>query len=467
MTAWLAETLAGSTLLMLLVLALRRPVARIFGALWAYALWLIPAVRLILPPLPDLFPNAPLPPVVIFIPTTADLAAPQPAMSANWEWMPLIVALWAGGAVIFLTLQWLDYREFLHRLAVSARPARPPSYGGISILVSPEVDGPIALGLLHRKIIVPADFLRRYSPAERRLAMEHELIHHRRGDMWWNLAALVVLALNWFNPVAWFAFGAFRSDQELACDAAVAARASLDERHDYASALVKSASRPGLIAACPLTRIGQLKHRLRMMRSHRITCWRSAGGASAIAALASGAFVLGTPGFNHQPERHVVYLRAPTPAPDSAPLRVASAAASAVRSWASAASRHHRLSAAVRHPAASRPADPDLLALASATVPNLPDVEMPTLKPLAGIRTERTVRILRPAGFTVHTYHAATWSGGEPEIRQNLETLSRLLSDLGGELDESDLQTLRTAIDQMHGRLKIKVLKADIRENGA
>ncbi|MDB5720947.1 MAG: hypothetical protein JWP15_1565, partial [Alphaproteobacteria bacterium] len=54
MTAWLAETLAGSTLLMLLVLALRRPVARIFGALWAYALWLIPAVRLILPPLPDL-----------------------------------------------------------------------------------------------------------------------------------------------------------------------------------------------------------------------------------------------------------------------------------------------------------------------------------------------------------------------------------------------------------------------------
>ncbi|MDB5672915.1 MAG: hypothetical protein JWO25_3874, partial [Alphaproteobacteria bacterium] len=52
-------------------------------------------------------------------------------------------------------------------------------------------------------------------------------------------------------------------------------------------------------------------------------------------------------------------------------------------------------------------------------------------------------------------------------IRQNLETLSRLLSDLGGELDESDLQTLRTAIDQLHGRLKIKVLKADIRENGA
>ena len=37
------------------------------------------------------------------------------------------------------------------------------------------------------------------------------------------IVALLVLALNWFNPVAWVAFRAFRADQELACDAAVAA----------------------------------------------------------------------------------------------------------------------------------------------------------------------------------------------------------------------------------------------------
>ena len=239
MTAWLLETFAAATMLMLVVLALRGPVARAFGARWAYALWLVPAVRMILPPLPDVFPRAPLPPVVIFIPTTADLTASPPAeMAASWEWMPFIVALWAGGAVIFLTMQWLAYREFLHRLDASARPARPPSHGGIAILVSAEVEGPVALGLLRRRIVVPADFLRRYSPVEQRLAMEHELIHHRRGDMWWNLAALAALALNWFSPVAWLAFRAFRSDQELACDAAVAARVPLGERHDSAEEVV-------------------------------------------------------------------------------------------------------------------------------------------------------------------------------------------------------------------------------------
>ena len=37
-----------------------------------------------------------------------------------------------------------------------------------------------------------------------------------------------MLALNWFNPVAWLAFRAFRADQELACDAAVAAAGSAE-----------------------------------------------------------------------------------------------------------------------------------------------------------------------------------------------------------------------------------------------
>ena len=52
MISWLLDTLLGVTLLMLLVLAVRRPVARFFGAGWAYALWLLPPMRLLLPPLP-------------------------------------------------------------------------------------------------------------------------------------------------------------------------------------------------------------------------------------------------------------------------------------------------------------------------------------------------------------------------------------------------------------------------------
>ncbi len=284
MIAQLLETFVAVTALMLVVLAVRRPVANLFGAGWAYALWLLPALRLVLPPLPSIAPEIPIPAITVFIPAVDGVTAP-PMDPASGQWMPFLLALWAGGAVTFLLWHWLTYRAFLNALKTGARPGDPPSYGGIATLASPAVDGPLALGMLKRLIVQPLHFARRYNPAERRLAMEHELVHHRRGDIWFNLAGLLILAANWFNPIAWFAFHAFRSDQELACDAAVAKRASGDERHDYARALVKSASRPGLIAACPLNPADQLKHRLRMIRAHRVGTARNAGGLAAFAIL--------------------------------------------------------------------------------------------------------------------------------------------------------------------------------------
>ena len=61
-----------------------------------------------------------------------------------------------------------------------------------------------------------------------------------------------MLALNWFNPIAWLAFRAFRADQELACDAAVTAARSDESRRDYAEALVKSVSPARAVTAAPL-----------------------------------------------------------------------------------------------------------------------------------------------------------------------------------------------------------------------
>jgi len=51
MTDWLFDTLLWTAALIGLVLLIRRPVARWLGPQTAYALWAIPAIRLILPPL--------------------------------------------------------------------------------------------------------------------------------------------------------------------------------------------------------------------------------------------------------------------------------------------------------------------------------------------------------------------------------------------------------------------------------
>jgi beta-lactamase regulating signal transducer with metallopeptidase domain len=297
-TLWLLSNMAWASLFMLVVLAIRLPVARLFGAGPAYALWLLPALRLVMPPLPSLAPDipAPIPPDTLIV-WAGDAAAPGPQDVGLVQGVPVLIALWALGAAALLGWQWLVYRRFLAELGRSSRSLG--AHRGLALIESDAVQGPVALGLIDRRIVVPADFRSRYSAAEQRLALEHESIHHRRGDIWWNLAGLAILALSWFNPVAWLAFRAFRADQELACDAAVAAAATAEMRHDYARALVKSASRPGLIAACPLNHADQLKRRLKMMKDHRPSRARLLGGAVFILALAGAGVALGSPGFAH------------------------------------------------------------------------------------------------------------------------------------------------------------------------
>jgi hypothetical protein len=168
--------------------------------------------------------------------------------------------------------------------------------------------------------------------------MEHELTHHRHRDIWWNMAAIAMLAVNWFNPLAWLAYRAFRADQELACDAAVAARATIEERCDYARALVKSAAGPGLIAACPINGAGTLKRRLRMLRGHRASPMRSAGGMAALGVLAVAGVTSAT--LRADPDMPQFLAAAVAqPAPVAAPVRVAAVPAAAPKRTAHAA-RH-------------------------------------------------------------------------------------------------------------------------------
>ncbi|MEV9221237.1 M56 family metallopeptidase, partial [Klebsiella pneumoniae] len=64
MIGWLIEGLIASTVLMVAVLALRAPVRKAFGADIAYALWLLPVLRLLLPPLPSAWHAAAVAPVL-------------------------------------------------------------------------------------------------------------------------------------------------------------------------------------------------------------------------------------------------------------------------------------------------------------------------------------------------------------------------------------------------------------------
>jgi beta-lactamase regulating signal transducer with metallopeptidase domain len=298
MIGWAVETLIASALLMLAVLAIRGPVARHFGPHIAYGLWLLPALRMLLPPLPQAVVPAPIHKLPANVEALLAAAAAfrteagDPVAASPIDWPLLIACLWGAGALTFLGWHILSYRRFVRRALDEATQLPRFDRDGVEVCASPMARGPFAAGIFLKTVVLPEDYRRRYERDELRLAIEHEVQHHRRCDMSANFAALVVLALHWWNPIAHFAHRAFRVDQELACDAIVLARATPDERHAYGSALLKSACDRLPVAACALGAGDDLKRRLKMMRVYRWNERRARIGSMIAAGLVGGGLML-------------------------------------------------------------------------------------------------------------------------------------------------------------------------------
>ena len=265
MTDWIFETLVATTVLMLIILAIRGPVAARFGPRAAYLLWLAPALRMVMPPLPAEWTIAPVSQaqdaVIVMVSAQPNSAMALTAPESALSWAVVLGMIWLGGAAVFFARQLILYRRFVRRALLQAQPIERSNR--IAIAASPAITSPLALGIVGKMIIVPHDFSTRFSAIEQRLAMAHELTHHRRGDPGINLLALLMLALHWFNPIAHIAHRAFRLDQEAACDAIVLDGASPIERHAYGTALFKAATGNVPLAICAMATATTLKARLR------------------------------------------------------------------------------------------------------------------------------------------------------------------------------------------------------------
>jgi bla regulator protein blaR1 len=319
---WITEALIASSLLMAMVLLIRRPVAAQFGPRVAYCLWLIPALRMVLPPLPQSWLIRPIIAAqeITIVPISA--AASVAAYPAPIDWFAFGLCVWAAGAAAHFALHLWAYHRFSARVIASANFMHEVDPGAIQVYATPDVSGPLAMGLARRSILVPTDFNDRYDAQERDFALAHEVAHHRRGDLKVNFGALALLSLHWFNPLAHMAYRAFRTDQELACDATIMADADAESRHAYGRALVKSACENVPLAACALDRKQELKRRLKMMQPSHQTALRAAiGGAGALALLTGGMLITGTAGAIQEPvkARPVRIAQAEVPAQPESP----------------------------------------------------------------------------------------------------------------------------------------------------
>jgi beta-lactamase regulating signal transducer with metallopeptidase domain len=259
--------LLAFTTAVLVAAVLRKPCRRLFGTERAFQLWLLPPLAMLASQLPHLASTdrTSLPSLVYVITSVANAAPVHVGASASPNWRSGVVLIWLAGIVVSMALAVMAQSRYRGRLHGATPMPDVPSRWPVLRAANADV-GPALVGAWQARIVLPADFERRYDAGEQTLILAHEVMHARRRDGWWCLLAWIVAALFWFHPLAWWALAALRHDQELACDAAVL-RENGTQRRTYAHAMLKTQSAQfALPVGCPWSPRHPLTERIAMLK---------------------------------------------------------------------------------------------------------------------------------------------------------------------------------------------------------
>lgn len=230
---------------------------------YSYALWLVVALRLACPILPESPVGLPQSEAVEEavsavmsggmsqaagwegepVPAVPAQTAPAPAVQEmpsapapsaaggsgrrSVDWMRAAALMWLAGLAGMLAYIAVSDIRLRRRLATAVlREENIWECGGIST--------PFVLGLFRPRIYMPF----RMTEEQRLYVLAHERHHIHRRDHWAKALALLLLAVYWWDPAVWLCWTLFCRDMEMSCDEAVLARLGGRARRDYSLSLV-------------------------------------------------------------------------------------------------------------------------------------------------------------------------------------------------------------------------------------
>ena len=301
------QWIVSSSVLILVVIALRYVLRGKLSLRMQYALWLLVLVRLLVPvsfgasdlsvmnAVPERAPtvqqgtykqdivgerndvpanagtvgipaqsmNEAAPPNLVQNVTTATVTAPTVEKT---DWARIAKTVWLAGAaalgLVFLAVN-LRFGKKLRR----SRERVEETDACLPVYESGETDTPCLFGVAKPSIYVTPDT--RTEAETLRYALAHEQTHYRHGDNLWAVLRGVCLALHWYNPLVWWAAELPRRDAELACDEATIRRIGESERAAYGRTLIRMTceKRPALlVTATMMTDSGKgLKERISLL----------------------------------------------------------------------------------------------------------------------------------------------------------------------------------------------------------
>ena len=229
----LIEATIASSLAVAVVMVLRVPMRKMFGARVAYTLWCLVPLALI---------AVSIPAQEIVVKTVTQAAIVETSSAPIVSAMPLpavdyssdiFLLLWLAGIIACIFWFARQQQKYIGSLGVLN-----PCYEKV-FLAENNNQGPSVIGVMQPRIVLPSDFNQRYSQEEQNLVLTHEQVHLSRGDTRINLLATLLQCVFWYNPLLHWAGGRFRFDQELSADANVLSKFP-SSRKPYADAMLKT-----------------------------------------------------------------------------------------------------------------------------------------------------------------------------------------------------------------------------------
>jgi beta-lactamase regulating signal transducer with metallopeptidase domain len=211
---------------------------------------------------------------------SAPTTAPTTSVGSRFSALQWVLAIWivgATGGAIFLAagllrLSWIRSRTRRVPEGIWTTAAQQVAglFGirrSITLLQSDHPSLLFTWGHFRPVVILPRD-APAWSTTRAHIVLCHELAHIRRGDWLTLIAAELLRAVYWFNPLAWIIGKRLRDESERACDDEVMGQGI--EGADYATELVAlarilNAERPGWVAASAMARPSSLERRVTAM----------------------------------------------------------------------------------------------------------------------------------------------------------------------------------------------------------
>jgi TonB family protein len=252
----------------------------IFGSAIVPAGRLLPAVTLHVPSLSSPIRN-PAKTGIAAVPSSAERTVATAAATAHVSTWTLV---WFAGFSMMAALLVLDVMR-LRRVAAAAQPLHDrrwiarvdglrTTFGitrRVPLLLTTTRDTLATSGFLRPRVLLPSDAAS-WSDERIAIVLSHELAHVRRADWAIQIAAEVVRAACWFNPLTWMACTRLRRESEHACDDVVVG--SGIPPADYAAHLLdiartcRQSARPG--SAMTMARPSTLHRRIAVMLNRHI-----------------------------------------------------------------------------------------------------------------------------------------------------------------------------------------------------